>query len=242
MPVPIRHLMIAVLLAATPHTASAGGPVQSLPKDGSWVKFFLEWELSGPGAVDGKGTGTWTVRSVGTKIVNGEKCRWIEIEEHLDKSDDEQAFTRWFKYLVREKDLKPGGDPIGNLVEYWYKNTLQTKTATKSDSRSAGIAMFFRGTPKTVKSVAKRRQVLWQRGEFTFQRAEEQTQTRERENDYRVTVRDLVWKKAEIPFGTAAVTSTARFTSKGKHSFTWVRKLTLADHGTRAKSRVPEAK
>jgi hypothetical protein len=238
----LRGLTVALLLAAAPHVAFAGGPVQSLPKDGCWVKFFLEYELSGPNAVDSKGTGTWTVRSVGTKVVNGEKCRWIEIEEHLDKSDDEPAFTRWFKYLVREKDLKPGGDPLNNAVEYWHKDSIRNRTAKKLDVPSAGLSPFLRGTPKTVNSVAQKNRVLWQQGEFAFQRAEEQVQTRKRGDGYGVTIRDVVWKKAEIPFGTAAVTSTMRYTIKGKHSFTWIRKLSLADHGTGAKSKVPEAK
>jgi len=39
-----------------------------------------------------------------------------------------------------------------------------------------------------------------------------------------------------------AITATARFTRKGKHSWTWFRKLTLTNHGTGAKSKLPEAK
>jgi hypothetical protein len=182
------------------------------------------------------------VRSVGSKVVKGEPCRWIEIEEHLDKGDDETPFTRWYKFLVREKDLKPGGDPVKNAIEVWLKDTENNRTAKKSEERSQGLAMFFRGTPKTVKSVAGKNRVLWQQGEFAFETAEEQVQSVEFQNDRRMTIRDVVWKKAGIPFGTAAVTMTLRMTRKKKYSWTWVRKMSLADHGTGARSKVPDAK
>jgi len=244
MPTVRRLLTIVFLLSASTHSAHAGGPVQALPKDGAWVKFFLEWELSGPDAADSKGTGTWSVRSVGTKTVNGEKCRWIEIEEHLDKADDGKPFTRWYKFLVRENDLKRGGDPVKNAIAIWWKDTDPNTTAKKADGTSPWLAMFLRGTPKTGKTVAQKNRVLWQKGDFVFQRAEEQRQRRTTNigDDRRMTIRDVVWKKAEIPFGAAAVTFTARLTRNGKHSWTWVRKLSLADHGTGAKSMLPEAK
>ena len=180
-------------------------------------------------------------RPFGTKTVNGEKCRWIEIEEHIDQGDDGKPLTRWFKYLVREKDLKPGGDLLSNLTEYWHRDTSQTRTATKSDSRPAMMPMFFRSTPKAATAVAKPNRVLWQQGEFTIKQAEEQTQTI-RAQEYDLIIRDVVWKKADIPFGTAAVTSSVRLDRDGFPSYTYVRRLSLSDHGTSAKSKISEAK
>ncbi len=243
MPTITRGLTIALILAAVTRLATAGGPVQSLPKDGCWVKFFLELVVSGPDGVNGKHTGSWTISSVGMKTVNGEKCRWIEIEEHIDQGDDGKPFTRWFKYLVREKDLKPGGDPLSNLIEYWHKDTFQTTTATKSDNRFTMMPMYFRGTPKTAAAVAKPKRVLWQQGDFTIKQAEEQTQTiRAPEDRYRLIIRDVVWKKADIPFGAAALTSSVRLERAGFPTYTWVHRLSLSDHGTGAKSKIPEAK
>lgn len=236
-----RGLTIALILAAVTRLATAGGPVQSLPKDGCWVKFFLEIELSGPDGVNGEHTGSWTISSVGTKTVDGEKCRWIEIEEHIDQADDGKPFTGWFKYLVREKDLKPGGDPLANLIEYWHRDTSQSGTARKSDDRPAMMPMFFRGTPKTAAAVTKPKRGLWQQGEFNIKQAEEQTQTiRSRECD--LIIRDVVWRKADIPFGTAAVNSSVRLDRDGFPSYTYVRRLLLSDHGSGAKSKIPEAK
>ena len=63
MPTITRGLTIALILAAVPQIATAGGLVQSLPKDGCWVKFSLELEVSGPDGVNGEHTGSWTVRS-----------------------------------------------------------------------------------------------------------------------------------------------------------------------------------
>ena len=241
MPTITRGLTIALILAAVTRLATAGGPVQSLPKDGCWVKFFLEIELSGPDGVNGEHTGTWTISSVGMKTVDGEKCRWIEIEEHIDQADDGKPFTGWFKYLVSEKDLKPGGDLLGNLVEYWHKDTSQTRTARKSDNRPPMMPMFFRGTPKTAAVVAKPKRALWQQGEFNIKQAEEQTQTiSSQECD--LIIRDVVWKKADIPFGTAAVSSSVRLERDGFPTYIYVRRLSLSDHGTGAKSKIPEAK
>ncbi len=236
-----RGLTIALILAPVTRLASAGGPVQSLPKDGCWVKFFLEIELSGPDGVNGEHTGSWTVRSVGTKTVKGEKCRWIEIEEHIDQADDGKPSTKWFKYLVREKDLKPGGDLLKNLIEYWHRDTHQTRDATKRDNRPAMMPMFFRGTPKTATAVAKPRRVLWQQGEFTIKQAEEQIQAI-RTQEYRLIIHDVVWKEADVPFGTAAVTSSVRLERDDFPTYTYVRRLSLKDHGTGAKSKIPEAK
>jgi hypothetical protein len=241
MPTITRGLTIALILAAVPQLATAGGPVQSLPKDGCWVKFFLKYE-SGP-SDDDKGTGSWTFRSVGSKTVQGEKCRWIEIEEHIDQVDDGEPFTRWFKILVREKDLKPGGNPLSNVIEYWHKDTFQTTTATKSDKRSTMMPMYFRATPKKATAVAKPKHVLWQQGEFTIKKAEEQTQTiRVPEDRYRLIIHDVVWKKADIPFGTAAITTSVRLERPGFPTYTYIRRLSLSDHGTGAKSKIPEAK
>jgi len=135
------------------------------------------------------------------------------------------------------------GDLLGHLVEYWHKEGGRNKAVKRTDSSSLMLPMLLRSTPKTGKPVAKEKQVLWQSGDFTVPKAEEQTQTTATEgNRLRVTVRDLVWKKADIPFGAAAVNSRVRLIRKGKPTYMWVRKLSLTDHGTHAKSKLPEAK
>lgn len=241
MPTVTRGLTIILILATSMRFVIAGGPVQSLPKDGCWVKFYLEHETSGPDGVSGEYTGSWLISSVGTKTVDGEKCRWIEIEEHLDEDDDGKPLTRWFKYLVPEKDLKPGGAPLENLIEYWHRHTAQIRNATKSENRPAMMPMFFRRTPKEATTIAKPNRVSWQQGELIIKQAEEQTQTISTQ-EYALIIRDIVWKKAKIPFGTAAVTSSVRLDRDGFPSYTYVRRLWLSDHGTSAKSKIPEAK
>lgn len=239
MPNITRGLTIVLLLAAMTRLATAGGPVQSLPEDGCWVKLFVELEISGPDGDNAKHTGSWTISSVGTRTVNEEECRWIELEEHIDQGDDGQPMTRWFKWLVPEKDLQPGGDPVNNLIEYWHKDT--TTTATKSDDRFTMMPMYLRGTPETVAAVAKPKQVFWQQGDFTIKQAEDHTQTIDSDG-YRMIIRDMVWKQADIPFGTAALTSSLRLERAGFPTYTWVHRLSLSDHGTGAKSKIPEAK
>ena len=240
MPPIIRRLTMLLILAAVPRLATAGGPVQSLPKDGCWVKFLLEHETSGPDGVNGEYTGSWTISSVGTKTVDGEKCRWIEIEERFEQNDEGEPLTRWFKYLVREQDLKPGGDPVSNVIEYWYRDTNDVTTARRSKHRPAMMPMFFRGTPKEETALAEPKRVLWQQGDLTIKQAAEQTQTI-REPEFSLIIRDVVWKQPDIPFGTASITSNVSLKRDDFPTYIYVRRLTLRDHGTDAKSTIPEA-
>ena len=63
-----------LIVTSTVATALAADPVgfiQRLPKDGSWAK-YKEGES--------EGSGTLTLRMVGTTTEDGQKCRWLEIE------------------------------------------------------------------------------------------------------------------------------------------------------------------
>ena len=101
--------------------------------------------------------------------------------------------------------------------------------------------MFFRNTPKTAAAIKPQTRILWQQGEFNIKQAEEQTQTiRLPECD--LVIRDVVWKMAEVPFGAAAVTSSVRLDRDGFPSYTYVRRLSLRNYGTGAKSKMPQAK
>ncbi|MCH7685759.1 MAG: hypothetical protein IH899_03605 [Planctomycetes bacterium] len=103
------------------HPADAGGLIQKLPKDGTWVTYHLEWKLFGPRAENSEGTGTWTMRSVGTEMVDGKKCRWIEITEQLDAQAGEPKFERTCKFLILEKALQSGKDPRKHTIRFWWK-------------------------------------------------------------------------------------------------------------------------
>jgi len=103
--------------------------------------------------------------------------------------------------------------------------------------------MFLRGTPKEAATVEKPNHVVWEHGDFTIKQAEEQTQTIDgKNNEYRLEIRDVVWKKADVPFGTAAVNSSVSLVRDGFPTYTYVRRLSLTDHGTEAKSKIPESR
>ena len=236
-------LAMALILFAMSPLVTAGGPVQQLPQDGCWVKYFLEIEISTPDGVTGKHTGSWTISSVGSKTVNKDRCRWIEIEEHIDQGDDGKPLTRWFKCLVREKDLRPGGDPLRNLVECWRKDTSQALTAVKCDNRFTMLPMYLRGTPSKTSVIPEPKRVAWQRGNLTIEQAEEQNQTVHAPDEtYRMVIRDVVWKQKDIPFGTAELTSSLSLKRAGFPTYTWVHRLSLVDHGTGAKTKIANAK
>ena len=79
-----RFLAIPVLGACfylSPASATADGIIQKLPPDGQWSRYDLEFQVLGkedkPRVL---ARGSFTIRSVGRKVVNGEVHPWIELE------------------------------------------------------------------------------------------------------------------------------------------------------------------
>ena len=92
-----RGCVTCLILLTMTTFCEAGGLIQKIPADGAWVKYFMMGNLYGPGAVDSKYTGRWTIRSVGHPTVKGRKHRWIEFHRHLDHSASDPAFDQWLK-------------------------------------------------------------------------------------------------------------------------------------------------
>ena len=105
------------------------------------------------------------------------------------------------------------------------------------------MPIYLRSTPAKAKRVATPKRVFWQQGDFTIEQGENQTQTIDpAEGGYRFVIQDTVWKKSDIPFGTAALHTNARLVRDGFPDYTWIYRLSLIDHGTNAKSKLPEGK
>ena len=111
-----RTLLAISLLLVVPVQSRANGLIQQLPKDGSWVRYFLDLKSEQPDEAD---TGTLTIRSVGQVMVEGKPCRWIEFQFTTNKQQDSGA--QIVKVLVPEKHLQKGAEPVANIVRGWQK-------------------------------------------------------------------------------------------------------------------------
>lgn len=225
--------------------ADAGGLIQKLPKDGSWVEYHMEWKLFGPQAADSEGTGTWTMRSVGTEMVDGKKCRWIEITEQLDATAGEPKFERTYKFLIREKALQSGKDPRKHMIRFWWK--AGSNDAKKYDGQqiSAMALMFLHGRVESSKEIKLNKTVLYQRGEFKFEKARSEKEVHRWQHNgaqRAMTFQNTLWLNEKVPFGTAASKIETKFSENDKYLWTWIRKCSLSDFGTGAKSALPDAK
>jgi hypothetical protein len=118
-------LLLAAIIGGCvrcPGVARAEGLLYQLPEDRSWVRFAVQYtfKFDGTGqAVEGTGTGTMTMASVGKALEGPEACCWIEFKVHLKDSGTEHTLIR--KLLIPEKYLKRGENPTAHVVRGWAK-------------------------------------------------------------------------------------------------------------------------
>ncbi|MFN0051152.1 MAG: hypothetical protein ACKV0T_03120 [Planctomycetales bacterium] len=107
------------LLAALvfPQAVRADGLIYRLPEDGTGVTYDMELKRGQGMEVGVKAS--FKLSSVGTEMVNGDKCRWIEIR--LAFAENGQERTILSKMLIPEKHLGKGKSAGDNLVRAWIK-------------------------------------------------------------------------------------------------------------------------
>ncbi len=228
-----------------PVVVQANGLVYRLPKDGTWVTYHVNWQLYGPEAEDSEGTGTWTMQSVGTEMVDGKKCRWIEITEQLDARAGEPKQERTVKFLIPETALQSEKDPRKHTIRYWWK--MGNNDAKKHDGQqmSGQTLMFLHGRAESSKEIKLDKTVLYQRGEFKFEKARLEKEVYRWQHNGKqraMTFQNTLWLNEKVPFGTAASKIETKFSQEDEYLWTWTRKLSLNDFGTGAKSVLPDAK
>ena len=126
----LRVVLISaiVLFASMSATVRADGIICKLPEDGAWVRYASEGKGIGTnGAVRISVSGTVTVSSVGREIVNGEACRWIEIEmaSKFKRGNSEGEMTELYKLLIPETHLTKGENPRDHVVNAMAKQIMK---------------------------------------------------------------------------------------------------------------------
>ena len=96
------------------HTALAGGLIEQLPADGSWVRFDMIPSHSHFGGKPAPEPEFLTISSVGVVTVDGAKCRWIELKIVPKAHEDSPRFV---KYLVPEKYLTAKENPMCHVLK-----------------------------------------------------------------------------------------------------------------------------
>lgn len=100
-------------------SARADGLIQSLPPDGSSVRYKCVVEQWRNGGVFSRSEGTLTIRSVGVTEEENVRCRWIDFEVRLRDSNTKHESTDIRKYLLPEESLDRTGDPLSAVVRCW---------------------------------------------------------------------------------------------------------------------------
>lgn len=117
----LLKVTVAVALMLLSGIVRADGLIQSLPEDGSWALFEMEFQFSKEGSPATKSIGTQKVSSVGREIVDGEPCRWIEFKSHRKLNNELKEQSEIFKMLIPEKRLTAGESPLDHLIQGWTK-------------------------------------------------------------------------------------------------------------------------
>lgn len=241
-------LLLAVAIPAST-TFAAGGFLQKLPKDGTWVKYNLEAKVGQ--APMAEMTGTITFRSVGKVVENGEAFRWIEMEFEGEQNGKQKHQV--MKVLVREKDLRPGAETPLKVLRGWNQFLVEgAKQPPKEFSeleRSANgpVAFYFRVPLKDAKSIKRARQIFYQKGRFDLATAHAGAGdiTLMNDNapaDVKYAARYTVWSHKSVPTGTAAMEIELKMSRKDKVIVKMTMKFDLQDYGTGAKSALPDKK
>jgi hypothetical protein len=225
---------------------SAGGLIQKLPKDGEWVSYYFE--MKGKARQQEQTmTGTFTIKSVGSVMENGEKCRWIEIEMKGEEGGKKRSHLS--KILVREKDFAPGSKNLGRIVRGWKRSSAkaQLKELTENEKSGSGdMAMLIGGKLSDEKVLKTKKVVDYQKGQLKIAQGTtgkfEMKMPGKVPKDFKYDMTQSVWPHKNVPFGIAVLEINMKLTVKEMVVMNMKMTFTLQNQGVGAKSQLPDKK
>jgi hypothetical protein len=156
--------VLGLLVASLPSTTMAEGLIHQLPADGAWIRFEVVGKAqAADGTVRVSIKGTQTIRSVGRATVDGQPCRWIELDSKMTferAGAKPSEFTEIFKLLIPEKYLEAGQNPREHVLKAYRGQTvenLKELNLKSSDERSIASLdeIFHAPLEKTTELPAK---------------------------------------------------------------------------------------
>ena len=242
----VSWFAVVVFLAAAPGAVRSEGLVYQLPDDGVWVRFDADGTGTEPDGTKVTMAGTITMSCVGTEVVDGQRCRWIEIASEVKR--DDQPFTTLEKLLIPEEYLAKGQDPTKHVLKGWEKHSMvaggvprEIKDLEGQGARYlvARLRPMLHGpfeAPKKLDKVTLDSKLG--RLECEGISAQEKTDQAGTSLDSTYTIR--LHEKA--PFGVVAWEGETKVSKDGQSLGTMSLKLKLSDFGKDAKSSIPDAK
>lgn len=220
--------------------ARAGGLIQELPQDGSWVKYHLVQTQTREGGGLDERSASVTISSVGQTVVNGQPCRWIEIYCPEYPLAERKPRTIG-KVLVPEAHLGRGRQTSEHALRGWEQVDDYVEEIRKEELRSMrglGLTSFLLFSPDALvppQPLKKPRTIKYQDGELTCGGIKGAGETALGDSGAaEVTYR--IWTHKNVPFGVAAMT--VEFRKDGNDAEVTTHEFVLTDFGTGAKTKL----
>ena len=230
----------SILIAACPNKCLAQGIIGKMEADGTWAKYkytLTHYSAAGEPTEDEM---VVIMRCVGSKYIDMEAYRWIEIE--IPPREEQKRATIFYKMLFKESDLAKGKVNLENAAEFWHTSGQKTGPGIvkiEDLSTKGSLADWFFPLPaknvkqldaKTIETALgeyKCRGIYWEYGG---------------EGEIRSAVREhTAYYNDESPFGLVSFECKQRNNS-GKPTHNVGLLLVLDSHGVGAKSAHPDIK
>src|SRR5258708_16755663 len=103
----------------------------------------MEYKATKDGKVDVR-KGTFTVSSVGTATIDGEKCRWLEIKEvtRFRNADMDMEQTAVTKVLIPENYIGKGKSPGEHVIRGWVRRGKTDDVRALDDKEATELVLF----------------------------------------------------------------------------------------------------
>ena len=227
---------LTALLTLPAATARADGLLYQLPEDGAWVRFDMEVARE-RGGEQMTIKGSMAMSSVGQTTIEGEKCRWIEVEMRMKRGEDERTFIT--KLLIPEKHLKKGEKPLDHVVKAWQKQGAGEARELKDpySSNAGPLPAFLSGPLKDPKELDKEL-VESKLGKLQCAGLTGRAEFKQGQTDAKVTFHTRLHEKAPFGVVTCRMVYTGEREGQPPRSVTVTLKLT--EVGDKATSKLPD--
>ena len=171
----------------------AGGLINNLPEDGSWVLFKAKSEFDFQGNLQSFER-ELKVASVGKQEVEGEPGRWIELSTEF-------AGQRVVaKLLIAEKYLKADQNAFAHVAKSWALNP-QGDVVELPESRMSRLLIFALGVPHFDKPEKQpKEKIKTDLGEYECEHLKGETEL-DGPMDTKVKLGGEYWTTDKVPFG-----------------------------------------
>lgn len=218
-----------LLLLAAPTWCRAGGLIQQLPADGSWVAFRAKSEFDLQGnlqSIDRE----LKLASVGKQEIEGEPGRWIELSTELG------GRKVLAKLLIAEKFLRADENPFAHVAKAWARGP-DGEVRELPDNRLRQLLIFAAAVPHFDKPQKKEKEtVKTELGEYECEHWKGEAEL-EAFQDNKAKFEGELWTHDKVPFGLVKAKIKGDFTLG-----TIETELEAIKSGKDAKSELPDAK